>query len=828
MGGNTMNLNLTAVSSPQEPGDTFFRNIFDSTDVHQVIVGPDGIIRAANAAWLRFAQENSGTEKVLCDVGDNYFVPVDEQSEDAKQAADAFEGVRKVQLGELPVFSLEYPCHGPGDNQRWFILKALPVQGNPGTVMVSHTNITDLKQVELRLQKSEADLRAIFDNSIESFMVIDRSRTIQAFNAIACQWAKGIFKRSMQSGDSIYQYVLPQDRERFDQNFQLALDGESVLVEKKFPIANIEHHYEFHYVPVRAADGQVSGVFFSTMDITDRKLAEQALLRSEERLHLMLRGSHDAPWDWDLLNNQIYYSPNWWAILGYEVDELPADTGLWTRLMHPDDQPRVRNVFGEVLDGISDQYEIEFRLCHKDGHYVPLLSRGIILRNALGTAVRVSGTNSDLTERKRAEEALRASETRLRLILEGSQDIVVMLSLDGTYLYYNAPAKFGISAADILGKTPFDMFPVSIATNIMARLQQVAKSGQSMHVETPIPWMGETIWYNDRLFPILGQDGTTIGVGIVSRDITERKRVEEILRESEQRYRLLANHASDVIWTMGLDGKFTYISPSIFQMRGFTPEEALQHSLEQTASPGSLLTLQHGLNNVLSGIKNGKWQPVEYFEVEQPCKDGMTIWTETTARLMYDENGKQIGLVGTSRNITERKLLQEKLRQQATTDELTGIANRRYFLDAGQTELKRSLRLQRMLSIVLIDIDRFKSINDTFGHAAGDQVLIAFSQECLKHIRTMDLFARIGGDEFTILLPETDLAQACEVVERVRVALAAMQLNLNGKLVTLSLSAGISCLQGGHESLDSLLGRADRALYKAKEGGRGRVEIGTV
>ena len=823
-----MNLSPTSMSSPQEPGDTFFRKIFDSTDVHQVIVGPDGIIRAANAAWLRFAQENSGADKVRCDVGDNYFVPFNEQAGDITQAAAAFEGVRKVQLGELPVFSVEYPCHGPGDNQRWFILKALPVQGYPGTVMVSHTNITDLKQVELRLQKSEADLRAIFDNSIESFMVIDRGKTIQAFNAIACQWAKGVFKRSLQTGDSIYLYVLPQDRESFDKNFQRALDGESALIEKKFPIANIEHHYEFHYVPVRAGDGQVSGVFFSTMDITERKLAEEASLRSEERLQLMLRGSHDAPWDWDLLNNQIYYSPNWWAILGYETDELPADTGLWTWLMHPDDQIRVRKVFGEVLDGNTDEYEIEFRLRHKDGHYIPLLSRGIILRNAQGTAVRVSGTNSDLTERKRAEEALRASETRLRLILESSQDIVIMLSLDGTYLYYNAPAKFGISADDILGKTPFEMFPPSVATNIMSRIQQVAKSGQIMQVETPIPWTGEILWYNDRLFPVLGQDGATIGVAIVSRDITERKRMEETLRDSEQRYRLLANHASDVIWTMGLDGKFTYISPSIFQMRGFTPEEALQHSLEQTASPGSLLTLQQGLNNVLSGIRNGKWQPVEYIEVEQPCKDGMTIWTETTARLMYDEYGKQIGLVGTSRNITERKLLQEKLRQQATTDELTGIANRRYFLDAGQSELKRSLRLQRMLSIVLIDIDRFKYINDTFGHAAGDQVLIAFSQECIKHIRTMDLFARIGGDEFTILLPETDLAQACEVVERVRVALAAMQLNLNGKLVTLSLSAGISCLQGDHESLDSMLGRADRALYKAKEGGRDRVEVGTV
>ncbi|MBF0530081.1 MAG: GGDEF domain-containing protein, partial [Deltaproteobacteria bacterium] len=284
-------------------------------------------------------------------------------------------------------------------------------------------------------------------------------------------------------------------------------------------------------------------------------------------------------------------------------------------------------------------------------------------------------------------------------------------------------------------------------------------------------------------------------------------------------------NASDVIWTMKMDGKFTYVSPSVFQMRGFTPEEAIQQPLEQAICPGSLAAVQEVLSNALAEIEAVHPRPTKYFEIEQPCRDGATVWTEATARLVYDEAGQPLELVGVSRNITDRKRLQKKLQQQATTDELTGISNRHHFLELAHSELKRAIRLKHPLAIVLLDIDHFKQINDTYGHATGDRVLVAFTKVCLKKIREIDVFARFGGDEFVLLLPETNNTHAYDAMERVRLGLTAQPIDFDGRPVSITISAGVSGLKSDQETFDALLSRADQALYRAKEGGRNRVMV---
>jgi diguanylate cyclase (GGDEF)-like protein len=186
---------------------------------------------------------------------------------------------------------------------------------------------------------------------------------------------------------------------------------------------------------------------------------------------------------------------------------------------------------------------------------------------------------------------------------------------------------------------------------------------------------------------------------------------------------------------------------------------------------------------------------------------------------------KRPALLISLRDITERKLLQGQLIQQAFTDVLTGVSNRRHFIELANQELVRTIRYKHELAIAVIDLDRFKQINDTYGHALGDKALRAFAIICLKHIRSIDIFARLGGDEFVLLFPETGAEQAYQVVERMRMVMTELSIDLDGPSTSLTISAGISTLASTFDSLDMLMNRADRALYRAKEAGRNRVII---
>ncbi|GAB3462070.1 hypothetical protein GCM10027321_23370 [Massilia terrae] len=150
--------------------------------------------------------------------------------------------------------------------------------------------------------------------------------------------------------------------------------------------------------------GEISEAVVCFTDFSELKRAQQSLQKSEERLRLVLQGSTDAPWDWNLRTGELYYSPRWWEMVGLEPGELPTNAELWLRLAHPDDAARAREVFEQALSGDAHSYEVEFQLRHKEGHWVPVLARGLILRDEQGRPVRICGTNTDLTERKRAEQ----------------------------------------------------------------------------------------------------------------------------------------------------------------------------------------------------------------------------------------------------------------------------------------------------------------------------------------------------------------------------------------------------------------------------------------
>ncbi len=203
-------------------------------------------------------------------------------------------------------------------------------------------------------------------------------------------------------------------------------------------------------------------------------------------------------------------------------------------------------------------------------------------------------------------------------------------------------------------------------------------------------------------------------------------------------------------------------------------------------------------------------------------KDGSRVLVEAHGQTIV-QGGIPMRLTAL-RDITERKLFESELKRQARIDHLTGVSNRGYFMDQAELELSRAVRYNKPLSLYMLDIDFFKKVNDSYGHKIGDLVLIKLAEVCRQTLREVDIIGRVGGEEFVILLPETDLDEATEVAERLRESIAKSKVPLEGGLpLHFTVSIGVTSLVSRDDNLDVLLNLADKALYEAKEKGRNRV-----
>ena len=214
--------------------------------------------------------------------------------------------------------------------------------------------------------------------------------------------------------------------------------------------------------------------------------------------------------------------------------------------------------------------------------------------------------------------------------------------------------------------------------------------------------------------------------------------------------------------------------------------------------------------------------PAQVDACEIELADGRTLQRHSTG--LVGERGNYLGRVWFFRDVTHQKKTEAALRDLAEHDPLTGVANRRLFFQRATLELARVRRTQRPAALVSIDIDHFKRVNDLHGHAAGDEVLKMLSRRCSSLLREVDLFARVGGEEFAVLLPETTLAEARGLVDRLREAVAEAFVEVDGQRIGCTFSAGVAALHPDGD-VDACLRRADDLLYRAKHLGRNRVEV---
>ena len=293
-------------------------------------------------------------------------------------------------------------------------------------------------------------------------------------------------------------------------------------------------------------------------------------------------------------------------------------------------------------------------------------------------------------------------------------------------------------------------------------------------------------------------------------DITERKNTLDTLIRSEEKYRLLAEHASDVIWILSVSQlKYLYISPAIHQLRGLYPDDALQETLEQSLTPASFKVVKDSIaRNTKAFIMNPHAANHYVYDIQQPCKNKTDIWVEISTKYRYSADG-EIEIVGVSRNIEERKKKEEETLFLSYYDQLTGLYNRRFY----EEELRR-LNTPRNLPITIImaDVNGLKLTNDAFGHQFGDRLLKIAAEILKSESRSDDIIARTGGDEFVILLPKTSSAGAEIVVNRILAKIAVTK--LDG--ISVSVSFGYASKVCPDEKIDNIYAKAEDLMYRRK------------
>jgi diguanylate cyclase (GGDEF)-like protein/PAS domain S-box-containing protein len=301
------------------------------------------------------------------------------------------------------------------------------------------------------------------------------------------------------------------------------------------------------------------------------------------------------------------------------------------------------------------------------------------------------------------------------------------------------------------------------------------------------------------------------------RDVTEHKQLAEALLFSENKYRTIFDCAGDSLFVHDLAGRFLDINRVAWDKLGYSREELLNRSLQDIGSPDSAVKIR----KILAQIeKTGEAS----FETRHFCSDGTEryVWINSR-RIGY---GGEQAVLSVARDISERKQMEEKLRTLATRDPLTETSNRRHFMECALKEFLRTRRYGNPLPVLILDIDHFKTINDSHGHDVGDEVLKAVANTCLATLRATDLFGRMGGEEFAALLPQTDGPGARLTAERLREALENLAVRTGNGPIQLTVSIGLALAGEGDKSVEEVLKRADTALYEAKANGRNRVVMG--
>jgi diguanylate cyclase (GGDEF)-like protein/PAS domain S-box-containing protein len=683
---------------------------------------------------------------------------------------------------------------------------------------LSH-QIEERERAERSLRASEERYRALVEQASDGIFVADLDGRYIEVNDAGCHMLG--YSRDEILGKTIVDLLPPEDVDRLWQSKEQMLKGGAHVAEWTL------RRKDGTYLPVEVSakvlpDGRWQGI---VRDITERRRIEAALTQSRNLLERVFESIHVLIAYMDREFNFLRVNRAYAAADGRDPDYFVGKNHF---ALFPDAENEA--ILRQVVE-TGEPYVAHAR----PFAYAEHPERGVTywdwrvepVKGLQGEIQGVVLSLLDVTEPTRAAQALRESEARYRNLFENMADGYALQEAlldangkpyDFRYLEVNPAFEhiLGLKREQVVGKTVLEVLPAT-EPHWLEMFGRVAVSGQHARLEH----YGQSF---DRYFEVVASCPERGLVAVFFRDVTERRRAEEALRQSESRFRLLLESAGEGIYGLDTEGRCMFVNDAALAMLGYAREELIgrdTHSLiHHSHADGTRYAVDECRIYDAFRIGEASRGRIELLW----RKDGTSFPAEYSAQPIREDGGVT-GAVLLFRDVTEAQALAHRLSYQATHDSLTGLINRQEFERRLERALGEAKREGGEHALAYLDLDQFKVVNDSCGHAAGDQLLHQLSARLQERLRARDSFARLGGDEFGVLLEHCPIEQALRIANDLRAAVGDFRFVWEGRVFTIGASIGVVALTAATPGAAVALSAADSACYAAKEKGRNRVHV---
>jgi len=676
-------------------------------------------------------------------------------------------------------------------------------------------DITERKRARTQLQQSLSLLQTTLDSSNDAILVVDLNGQWVLHNQRFVElWQIPADIIAGKNDNTALNFVLDQ-LEQADVFLAKVLALYATPEASSFDVLKLLNGkvIERYSMPQRI-DDKIVGRVWSFRDVTEHAQAKQALNKELEKNRALLRNASDGIHILDYDGNIIEVSESFCGMLGYQRHEMIGmHVSQWDAALSRDEISHLLRQ--QLTKPIRSQFESRHR--RKDGSIFDVEISGYPLE--LDGKPVLFNSSRDITERLRIEDAMRQKERYQKALLDNFPYAVWLKDTDSRFLSVNAGfvRTFGANSADeLVGKNDFDIAPAEMAKKYRADDNEVMATRHNINVEELIFTAGEFRWFETYKAPVIGENDRLLGSVGFARDITSRKQAEEDLHLAASVF----TFAREAIIITKANGEILNVNAAFSRITGYSRDEVLGQTPRLLHSGLQGKEFYDNLWQHL--LARGYWQG----EIWNRRKNGEVYAEMLTISAVYDSDNVLRHYVALFTDITSQKEHQKQLEHIAHYDALTNLPNRVLLADHLKLAMTHSQRCQQPLAVVYLDLDGFKAINDSYGHEAGDQLLMTVSSRMKHAMRDGDTLARLGGDEFVAVFVELSDPDACIPLLQRLLDATSKTVEFGNLLLQVSASLGVTFYPQRHEvDADQLLRQADQAMYQAKLTGKNRYHL---